>query len=87
MLHGWRLIESPAVRMLFSVNASFLLNQQEKLPAVAAGAYLDSERTWHSWAQRDHDDINGTQINEYNILEYNHLIDVKTGCFSNSLCI
>ena len=55
----------------------FLLNQQEKLPAVAAGAYLDSERTWHSWAQRDHDDINGSQINEYNILEYNHLIDVK----------
>ncbi len=55
----------------------FLLNQQETLPAVAAGAYVDAENIFHSWAERADDDENGGQINAYNILEYNHLIDNK----------
>ncbi len=55
----------------------FLLNLQETLPAVAAGAYMDSAGTFHGWAERSEDTENGGRINDYNILEYNHLIDVK----------
>ena len=55
----------------------FLLNLQKKLPVIAAGAYMDADGTYHSWAGRKKDEENRESINEYNILEYNHLIDVK----------
>ncbi len=56
---------------------SFLLNQQKQIPALAAGAYMDADGTYHSWAGRDKDEANGSLINDYNILEYNHLIDTR----------
>ena len=30
----------------------FLLNQQKQIPALAAGAYMDPDGTFHSWAER-----------------------------------
>ena len=55
----------------------FLLNMQKQIPALAAGAWMDTEGAFCSWAQRDEDETYGSLINDYNILEYNHLIDTK----------
>ena len=55
----------------------FLLNQQKTIPALAAGAYIDRNGTYHSWAGLDQDEENRGKINDYNTLEYNHLIDGK----------
>ena len=55
----------------------FELNLQKKIPALAAGAWTDQDGRFHSWADRDQDETYGTLINNYNILEYNHLIDAK----------
>ena len=56
---------------------SYMLNQQKQIPALAAGAYIDTDGVYHSWSGRDKDEANGSLINDYNILEYNHLIDTR----------
>ena len=53
------------------------LNLQKKIPALAAGAWTDQDGGFHSWTERDKDEAYSTLINNYNILEYNHLIDTK----------
>ena len=53
------------------------LNLQKKIPALAAGAWTDQDGGFHSWTERDKDETYSTLINNYNILEYNHLIDTK----------
>ena len=55
----------------------FERNMQKKIPALAAGAWTDADGTYHSWADRDKEEPYSTLINNYNILEYNHLIDTK----------
>lgn len=55
----------------------FLANLRDQIPSLAAGAYTDADGTVHSWASRDQDEKNKDSINDYSILEYNHLIDVK----------
>ena len=55
----------------------FLLNMKKQIPALAAGAYVDADGIYHSWSERKYDEANSGWINDYNILEYNHLIDTK----------
>ena len=52
-------------------------NMQKKIPALAAGAWCDSEGVFRSWADRDKDETYSSLINNYNILEYNHAIDTR----------
>ena len=54
---------------------SFLLELQKVLPAVSGRAYMDSAGKYYTYDQKngDYDDL----LNEYSILEYNHLIDTK----------
>lgn len=52
----------------------FLLSLHEELPVVCAGAYIDQEGTYHSYSD---DSPYKEQLNEYNILQYNHLTDWK----------
>ncbi len=52
----------------------FLLKMQEQIPAIAAGAYVDNNGTYHSLDEEtDLSDL----LNQYNILAYNHLTDFK----------
>lgn len=60
----------------------FLMNMQKQIPALAAGAWTDADGTFHSWTQRDNEETYSTLINDYNILEYNHLIDTKNRIMS-----
>lgn len=53
----------------------FLLQLQEELPVVCAGTYIDQEGTYHSWSEDDA--VYGDLLNQYSILQYNHLIDRK----------
>ena len=53
----------------------FLLQMREQVPAVAAGAYVDADGTYHSWDGSDPDDENTKLLNDYHILQYNHLSD------------
>ena len=55
----------------------FERNMQKKIPALAAGAWCDSEGVFHSWSDRDKDETYSSLINDYNILEYNHAIDTR----------
>ncbi len=55
----------------------FSRNQQKQIPALSAVAWCDREGNYHSWAERDEDETYSSLINDYNILEYNHLIDKK----------
>ena len=55
----------------------FARNQQKQIPALSAVAWCDKEGNYHSWAERDEDETYSGLINDYNILEYNHLIDKK----------
>ena len=50
---------------------------KKQIPALAAGAYVDNDGIYHSWSERRYDEANSGWINDYNILEYNHLIDTK----------
>jgi hypothetical protein len=60
-----------------SAQQKFLRNLQKQVPALAAGAYTDTEGVFHSWAERGKDDAHDKMINDYNILEYNHLMDTR----------
>ena len=51
----------------------FLLDLQETLPVICAGAYVDSSGSYHSFDADggEYEDL----LREYNILQYNHLND------------
>ena len=53
----------------------FLLNLKEKLPVICAGTYIDEDGTYHTYTEED--EVYGTMLNDYNILQYNHLTDGK----------
>lgn len=55
----------------------FLLQMREQVPAVAAGAYADPEGTFHSWSGAEEDADRSEILNNYNILQYNHLNDTR----------
>ncbi|MDO4321726.1 MAG: sulfatase-like hydrolase/transferase [Lachnospiraceae bacterium] len=51
----------------------FLSNLMETLPVVNGNVYRDSEGTFYSYGGDEYADI----LNEYKILQYNHLVDGK----------
>ena len=53
----------------------FLLQMREELPVVCAGTYVDKDGIYHSYSEEDsaYEDL----LNNYNILQYNHLTDWK----------
>lgn len=53
----------------------YLLKLRESLPVICAGTYIDTEGVYHSYSETDeeHQEL----LNEYNILQYNHLTDRK----------
>ncbi len=53
----------------------FLLDMQEQIPAISAGAYVDTEGNYYSFDEKNEvfDDI----LNRYNILQYNHMTDIS----------
>ena len=53
----------------------FLLSLQEQLPVICAGAYVDRDGVYHSYNEED--GANGEALNEYAILQYNHMSDIK----------
>ena len=53
------------------------LNMRKQIPALAAGAWVDAEGNFHSWADRNKDEKYSELLNDYNTLMYNHLIDWK----------
>ncbi len=55
----------------------FLLEMRKQVPALAAGAYVDSDGVFHSWAEADADEERSEILNNYHILQYNHLNDVR----------
>ena len=63
----------------------YLLVQQQELPVVCAGAYVDKNGQYYGF---DKQSAYSQILNDYNILEYNHLIDINnrvTGIFTESL--
>ena len=54
-----------------------LLSLRKQIPELAACGWSDRDGVFHSWADRDQEERYSTLINNYNILEYNHLIDSK----------
>lgn len=55
----------------------YLLNLRKTLPVICAGTYIDADGTYHDWNKRSDDKTYGSLLDEYNILTYNHLTDVK----------
>ncbi len=55
----------------------FLLEMREQVPAIAAGAYVDADGVFHSWAGEDEDKDRADVLTNYNILQYNHLNDTE----------
>ena len=53
----------------------YLLKLRESLPVICAGTYMDTEGVYHSYSETD--EKNQELLNEYNILQYNHLTDWK----------
>ncbi len=53
----------------------FLLQLREELPVICAGAYIDKDGVYHSYSEEDA--VYGDLLNNYNILQYNHLTDWK----------
>ena len=53
----------------------FLLSLQEKLPVICAGAYIDQNGTYHTYDEENPDAQE--LLNRYNILQYNHMTDIK----------
>lgn len=56
----------------------FLIQMREQVPALAAGAYVDPEGTFHSWSGTDEDKDRSEILYNYNILQYNHLNDTRS---------
>ena len=55
----------------------FLLKLKEELPVICAGTYIDKDGVYHNWSERDTDEQYRDVLNDYNILQYNHLTDGK----------
>ncbi len=55
----------------------FLADLREQFPVICANTYIDSDGVYHSWEDLDSDVENKDLLNRYNILAYNHLVDVK----------
>lgn len=55
----------------------FLTELRKQIPVICANTYIDKDGTYHSWEDLDEDTVNKDAINKYNILAYNHLVDVK----------
>ena len=60
----------------------FLLDLQKEIPAISAGAYVDTQGNYYSFDEKNEtfDEL----LNKYNILQYNHMTDIKnrvTGFF------
>ena len=54
---------------------SWLLDQKEILPAIAGGAYVDTQGNYHSYDEKNSE--YGSLLNTYNILQYNHMTDIS----------
>lgn len=55
----------------------FLTQMRKQLPVVCANTYIDKDGTYHDWENLESDEANREILNKYNILAYNHLVDVK----------
>lgn len=55
----------------------FLTRLRGQVPVICANTYIDKDGTYHDWKDLSDDSDNSEAINEYNILAYNHLVDVK----------
>ena len=55
----------------------FLTQLQKQVPVVCANTYIDADGTYHDWKDLSSDTQNKDAVNAYNILAYNHLIDVR----------
>ena len=55
----------------------FLTQIRKQLPVVCANTYIDKDGTYHDWENLESDEANREILNKYNILAYNHLVDVK----------
>lgn len=55
----------------------FLTQMREQIPVICANTYITADGTYHNWADMKEDTENYELLNKYNILCYNHLIDVK----------
>lgn len=55
----------------------FLTDLRKQIPVICANTYIDQSGTYHSWQDQEEDQENKDALNEYNVLEYNHLVDVK----------
>ncbi len=51
----------------------YLMNLMEELPVINANVYRDSQGAFYSYGQEDYAEL----LNEYKILQYNHLVDGK----------
>lgn len=52
----------------------YLLELQKQIPVICAGAYVDSDGVYHSY---DEENEFTPLLNEYNILQYNHMTDIE----------
>ena len=55
----------------------FLTQLQKQVPVVCANTYIDADGTYHDWKDLSSDTQNKDAVNAYNILAYNHLVDVR----------
>ena len=62
-----------AAKVPLTTYQSYLLQLQKKIPVICAGTYIDAEGIYHSFDEKDEE--NEAELNNYNILQYNHLTD------------
>ena len=55
----------------------FLTQLQKQIPVICANTYIDADGTYHDWKDLSSDSQNKDAVNAYNILAYNHLVDVR----------
>ena len=55
----------------------FLLDLQKELPVVSGGAWVDAAGVWHSHDEQDMEERPGELLNAYNVLQYNHVTDIR----------
>lgn len=55
----------------------FLTQMRQQIPVICANTYITADGEYHDWADMKEDEDNYDVLNQYNILAYNHLIDVK----------
>ena len=55
----------------------FLTQLQKQVPVICANTYIDADGNYHDWKDLSSDTQNKDAVNAYNILAYNHLVDVR----------